>query len=511
MNAARGNMKAVFLDRDGTLIEDRGYIASPDDVVFLPSTFLALRKLSKNYLLFLVTQQSGVARGILTTENVLRVNNYIERKLSDAGIHIQHSYFCPHDTEDRCPCKKPSPIFLSDAAVRWGLDLAGSYVIGDHPHDVEMAKAAGAQGIYVLSGHGRKHRAELQGDWLVAHDVGEAADWVAALHCYGNQPALLDEAIQKSADAVKKGGVVVFPTETVYGVGASAFNEKAISRIYRMKGRPASNPLIVHAATSEKAFELTTSRNGKAELLADHFWPGPLTLIMRAHDSVPSPVRAGLPTVAVRVPGNPVARAFIQAAGCPIAAPSANPSGFLSPVSALHSVGFVHDEPDAILDGGECRFGIESTIISLIYQTPLVLRQGAIPLETIQRLIGDVHVADPLRSTVEAPGMLRRHYAPKTPLHVIPAGLPLAGYLGSVGVLTAGGRTSPDDLEVAELTRELPGDGEMILAGLYNALHDLDSAGLDSIAVRLMGAAATCPVLSDRIWRASSQIKEEYR
>ncbi|HSW64842.1 MAG TPA: L-threonylcarbamoyladenylate synthase [Dissulfurispiraceae bacterium] len=504
-------MKAVFLDRDGTLIEDRGYIASPDDAVFLPSAFLALRRLSKNNLLFMVTQQSGVARGILSMENVRRVNNYIERRLADAGIHIQHSYFCPHDTEDRCPCKKPSPFFLSDAAVRWGIDLADSYVIGDHPHDVEMAKAAGAHGIYVLSGHGRKHRAELQGEWTVANDIGEAADWVAALHCHGNQPALLDDAIQKSASAVKNGGVVVFPTETVYGVGADAFNEKAISRIYRMKGRPASNPLIVHEATAEKAFQLTTSRNGKAEILANHFWPGPLTLVLPAHHSVPPPVTAGLPTVAIRVPGHPVARAFIHAAGSPIAAPSANPSGFLSPVTALHAADFVYDAPDVIIDGGECRFGIESTVISLTNQVPLLLRHGALPLEAIRRLIGEVRVADPLRSAMQSPGMMRRHYAPKTPLHVIPAGLPLDDDLGLVGVLTIGGHTSRNDHERAELTRVLSGDRDMILAGLYNALHDLDSAGLDSIAVRLTGTASACPVLSDRIRRASYQVKEGCR
>jgi len=501
-------MQAVFLDRDGTLIEDRGHIADPQDIHFLPSVFAALRKLSKKHLLFIVTQQSGVSQGILSENNVRSVNQAVERCFASEGIRIEHIYCCPHDSSDCCACKKPSPFFLIEAARAWGIDLASSYVIGDHPHDVEMAAQVNARGIYVLTGHGRKHLNDVPDNALVVRDIGEASDWIDALSCHENQPCLLESAIQQTAETLRLGGIAVFPTETVYGIGACALNENAIARIYRMKNRPATNPLIVHEHSLDAAFSLTKSTDSKANLLASRFWPGPLTLVLPAPPSLPLFVTAGLPSVAVRVPGHPIAREVIRRTGMPVAAPSANASGSLSPVAAEHASGFKHEAPDIILNAGSCRLGIESTIVSLTAPTPRLLRQGAISAEEIQSVIGEIDLSFRHHERPEAPGMLQLHYAPQTPLFELPSMFPLDQTFGTVGVLTIGDRASAEDRKKAAVSMELKGSREMILAGFYETLHDLDKAGLDRIVVRRIGASSQCPVLSDRIQRAASTIKE---
>lgn len=172
---------AIFLDRDGTLIEDRGHLREPSEAVFYPGTFPALRRLQRLFRLFIVTNQSGVGRGEVTLAEVGRVNEYVVGRLREAGIEIAAVYCCPHLRSDGCACIKPKPFFPEKAAREHGLDLRRSFAVGDHPHDVELARNVGATGIYVLTGHGRKHRAELDGDAVVAEDIGEAADIILRL------------------------------------------------------------------------------------------------------------------------------------------------------------------------------------------------------------------------------------------------------------------------------------------------------------------------------------------
>jgi histidinol-phosphate phosphatase family protein len=172
---------AVFLDRDGTLIEDRGHLRAPGEVVFFPETVPALRELQKAALLFIVTHQSGIAKGLLTAAEVEAVNRHVTGRLAQAGVHIREVYCCPHDRADGCRCIKPEPYHLRLAARDHGVDLARSFVLGDHPHDVELAVRAGATGIYLLSGHGRKHRAELPPGVRVAEGIGEAGRRVAEM------------------------------------------------------------------------------------------------------------------------------------------------------------------------------------------------------------------------------------------------------------------------------------------------------------------------------------------
>jgi D-glycero-D-manno-heptose 1,7-bisphosphate phosphatase len=169
---------AVFLDRDGTIIEDRGHLADPAEVVFYPDTVAALRRLQERFLLFIVTNQPWVARKILTRADVDRVNAQVVARLAEHGVTITAVYVCPHERTEGCSCIKPNPHFLLEAAATYGVDLPRSFTVGDHPHDVEFARSVGARGIYVRTGHGSKHVAELPPDTTVVSGIGEAADWI---------------------------------------------------------------------------------------------------------------------------------------------------------------------------------------------------------------------------------------------------------------------------------------------------------------------------------------------
>ena len=171
---------AVFLDRDGTLIEDCGHLSDPAEVAFFPETIDALRKLQTRYLLFIVTNQSGVGQGILRTDDVERVNAHVLARLSEAGVRIAETYVCPHRREDSCDCMKPKAHFPRRAAADYGVDLARSFSIGDHPCDPALARGVGGSGIYVLTGHGAKHRDEVPADCVVVEGIAEAAAWIAA-------------------------------------------------------------------------------------------------------------------------------------------------------------------------------------------------------------------------------------------------------------------------------------------------------------------------------------------
>lgn len=170
--------RAVFLDRDGTLIEDAGHLRSPDQVLIYPETVPALRRLQAHFRFFIVTNQSGVGKGELTLDEAHRVNAHVVEILKEAGIRIEAVYCCPHQRSENCPCIKPNPHFLDQAARDYEIDLRGSFAIGDHPHDVALARNAGATGIYVLTGHGIKHRAELPPGEIVVANIAEAADWI---------------------------------------------------------------------------------------------------------------------------------------------------------------------------------------------------------------------------------------------------------------------------------------------------------------------------------------------
>ena len=232
------------------------------------------------------------------------------------------------------------------------------------------------------------------------------------------------QAVPTGAQLIRAGGLVAFPTETVYGLGADGLNGAAVDRIFAAKGRPNDNPLILHVAEKQDAFSLWDGEPPYARALMDTFWPGPLTLIYRRAPIVPDQVTAGLDTVAVRMPDSAAARALIAASGVPIAAPSANLSGKPSPTTAQHVLDDMDGRISLILDGGPCRYGVESTVLSLV-GAPTILRPGAVTPEMLAAVIGEValspSILSPLKAgeTVASPGMKYKHYAPNAQVLVV--------------------------------------------------------------------------------------------
>lgn len=221
-----------------------------------------------------------------------------------------------------------------------------------------------------------------------------------------------EEALKKGAELIASGEVVAFPTETVYGLGADALNEEAVKKIFIAKGRPSDNPLIVHVADKSRVGELVSEISDGARLVMEKFMPGPLTVIMKKSDKVPAIVTAGLDTVGIRIPSHPVARAFIEACGTPIAAPSANRSTHISPTTSEHVFEDMDGRIPLIIEGGDSDVGIESTIIDMSTDVPTILRPGAITAEMFAEVLGAVRTFSGKVVVAKAPGMKYKHYAP---------------------------------------------------------------------------------------------------
>ena len=233
------------------------------------------------------------------------------------------------------------------------------------------------------------------------------------------------EGVRRAAELLRQGGLVAIPTETVYGLAADASNAEAVRAVYAAKGRPSDNPMIVHIADREMLPELVASAPPAAALLADAFWPGPLTMVLPRSQRVPLTTTGGLESVAVRMPSHPVARAVIRAAGVPLAAPSANRSGSPSPTTYRHCIDDLWGLVDAVVESDDCAVGVESTVVSLLGEVPQILRPGAVTPEDIRRVCGGVTVADavlhllPQDAAAPSPGMRYNHYAPAAALTLV--------------------------------------------------------------------------------------------
>jgi L-threonylcarbamoyladenylate synthase len=300
--------------------------------------------------------------------------------------------------------------------------------------------------------------------------------------------------IDRAAEILRAGGLVVFPTETVYGLGCDATNPHAIAKVYDAKGRPRFNPLIAHVR-DVKAAEAQGVFDERARALATRFWPGPLTLVLkrRPECEVAELACAGLDTIALRAPAHPMAQALLTTFGKPIAAPSANRSGHVSATTAEHARADLGDRVDLILDGGPCQHGLESTIVALQETCPaLLLRTGAIPREAIEAIAGPL--VAPARSSVVAPGMLESHYAPRARLR-LDADAPLAdeAYL-------AFGAPAPSN----GLTLSARGDLVEAAANLYAHLRALDATGSPVIAVAPIPSQGLGEAIRDRLARAAA-------
>ena len=230
-----------------------------------------------------------------------------------------------------------------------------------------------------------------------------------------------EEDLKDAAKTLENGEVVAFPTETVYGLGADARNEKAVAKIFDAKGRPSDNPLIVHVHDKSQIRQFVTDIPAKAELLIDKFMPGPLTVILPANDRIASNVTAGLDTVGIRIPDHPLALKLLERCALPLAAPSANKSGKPSPTTADHVYHDLHGKIAGILDGGATGVGVESTVIDMTRETPVILRPGGVTHEEIEQVIGEVKLSNHVKSdsTPKAPGMKYNHYEPNAPLYII--------------------------------------------------------------------------------------------
>ncbi len=288
-----------------------------------------------------------------------------------------------------------------------------------------------------------------------------------------------------AAELIRSGGLVAFPTETVYGLGANALNEEAVRRIFEAKGRPWASPLIVHVADENMARTVSAEWPSIAQKLSKEFWPGPLTLVLKKAAIVPDLVTAGLDSVGVRIPAHPVALELIRLAGVPIAAPSANPFGGISPTKADHVRQGLSNRVDIILDGGPTTVGIESTVVALHRAPPAILRPGVITAEELARAAGVPFERETdLPHIVESPGQHPRHYAPRTRFVLL--------------------ENEASDPEGRGRMIDMPAEPKLFAVRLYAELHQADREGWDWIAIRRPPETPEWAGILDRLQRAST-------
>jgi L-threonylcarbamoyladenylate synthase len=311
--------------------------------------------------------------------------------------------------------------------------------------------------------------------------------------------------IEEAAAVLRRGGLVVFPTETVYGLGADAENPAAVRRVYAAKGRPADHPVILHVAEPRWMQRLAAELPDAAWILADAFWPGPMTLVVHRSAQVDGLVTGGLPTVGLRVPAHPVARALLHEFGRPVAAPSANRFGRVSPTCVQHVLEELDGCVDLILDGGPCAVGLESTIVDVSSGPPVVLRPGAVTVEQIEAVL-QLSLAPPTPSAPRVSGCLPSHYAPRARVEIVRKGdlaersAQLAGAGSKVAVLAQG---EPGVMDPRVVLIEMPRGVDELAQSLYAALRRVDDLGCDVALTSLPPEAGLGAAIADRLRRAA--------
>tara|TARA_B100001093_G_scaffold298445_1_gene284574 strand:+ start:443 stop:1396 length:954 start_codon:yes stop_codon:yes gene_type:complete len=303
--------------------------------------------------------------------------------------------------------------------------------------------------------------------------------------------------------ALISGDIIALPTETVYGLAANIYLDSALEKVFKLKKRPSYNPLIIHISNASILEQVAKNIPAKARELANIFWPGPLTLVLEKQDQIPDRITAGKPTVAVRVPNHPIALQLLKSLNFPLAAPSANPSGSLSPTLAEHVAQYFKEEINFILDGGPCSRGIESTIIGFENDDPILYRHGAISIEEIKKVIGPIKIKNQNGKNPSAPGMLSRHYAPKTQLKIYEdLSLALMQDLDKkIGVLSFK-KNKKIKNEIPQEILSISGDLKEASKNLYAALHRLDQMNLDLIISSFFPEKDLGKTINDRLKRA---------
>ena len=315
---------------------------------------------------------------------------------------------------------------------------------------------------------------------------------------------VITQDIHTIAASLSKEEVAAIPTETVYGLAGNIYSEKAIRRIFRIKQRPLFNPLIVHLSGTDAIHEVAKEVPAMAKELADHFWPGPLTLLLPKKDTVPGLVTADKSTVAVRVPAHPLTLSLLQQLAFPLAAPSANPFGSISPTTAAHVAGYFRDEFPFILDGGPCTSGIESTIIGFNEEGAIVYRYGSLAVEAIENITGPLQEYIRNEATPDAPGMLLRHYAPST-LTILSTDVEksIEENAGKkIGLMVFSRFQKAPGIAVQEILSP-KGSLEEAASNLYAAMHRLDQQQLDLIIAERFPDIGLGKSINDRLQRAT--------
>lgn len=316
---------------------------------------------------------------------------------------------------------------------------------------------------------------------------------------------LVSKDISKAIAFLLNEDVVAIPTETVYGLAGNIYSENAIKKIFSLKKRPFYNPLIVHISSLEQLDNIVSSIPPKALKLAKAFWPGSLTLVLSKKDSIPNLITAGKNTVAVRIPNHPLALALLKSLPFPLAAPSANPFGNISPTNAMHVAAYFNNDLPMVLDGGACEKGLESTIIGFEKETPIIYRLGSISIEEIVEVVGDVTIKNKSEITsLSAPGMLSRHYAPKTKTYLVPD---VASFIENqidkkIGVIVFSEAKNIRQVKRIEILSS-KGDLKEAASKLYDSLHSLDKLDLDMIVAELFPEVGLGKTINDRLRRAT--------
>lgn len=314
------------------------------------------------------------------------------------------------------------------------------------------------------------------------------------------------ESIRRAGRIITSGGLVAFPTETVYGLGCDAMNAEAAAKVFEAKQRPQFDPLIVHIADLTQLEMVIASLPAVGQRLIDAFWPGPLTLVLPKQPAIPDLITAGLSTVAVRMPNHPVAQSLIREAGTPIAAPSANLFGYVSPTTAQHVAAGLGNTVDLILDDGPCPIGVESTIVSLAGSQPELLRPGSITIEQLSSIVGSIRQSLSVNHTPIAPGQLSRHYATQTPLTVLASAgaRPILKDGVRAGLLIHSHPRDTDDHFAAVEVLSSTGDLREAARHLFAALRRLDSLGLDRIYAEPCQEKGLGVAIMDRLHRCAT-------
>lgn len=315
--------------------------------------------------------------------------------------------------------------------------------------------------------------------------------------------SIISKDIQKAAQLLTDEKLVAIPTETVYGLAGNIFSEKAIKSIFSTKKRPFFNPLIVHIPSKEALKDIVVDIPEKAKLLADAFWPGSMTLVLKKNKNIPDLITAGKDTVAVRIPNHPVTLELLNSIDFPLAAPSANPFGSISPTKPEHVESYFNNEISQVLDGGSCANGIESTIIGFNTNEPIIYRLGALALEEIEAVVGKITILNKKEVKPDAPGMLARHYAPKTTTYLVDD---VASEIQKhndkkIGVLVF--NSSVNNNEITEIILSKNNSMQEAATNLYNAMHTLDSQNLDIIIAERFPNNGLGKSINDRLQRAT--------